>query len=74
MPDLTDKQLTELNLGDRVRVNGTCAYQECIGEERFVVGISVRKDLTINIWLADHWPPRDGGDDGWSPNELDKVT
>jgi hypothetical protein len=65
---------TGLQLGDRVRVNETCPYQELIGSERFVVRMSIRKDATINVWLADHYPPQDGGDDDWSMSELDRVT
>lgn len=49
---------TGLQLGDRVRLNETCPYQELIGSERFVVGMSIRKDATINVWLADLYHPK----------------
>jgi hypothetical protein len=65
---------TGLQLGDRVRVNEACPYQELIGSERFVVGLSIRKDATINVWLADRYPPQNGGDDDWSMSELDRIA
>ena len=63
----------DLRLGDRVRVNETCEYQELIGSELFVCGLTMRPDMTANICLSDYWPPRKGGSDEWLASELDKL-
>lgn len=64
----------KFNLGDRVRVNETCKYQELIGDEAEVIGLDLRKDRIINVTISDEIPWRGkGGSDGWSESELDKI-
>lgn len=69
-----------LELGDRVRVNDTCAYPELVGDIMYVSGLVVRHDLSVNVTCHDHWPPGAPGDgtgnagsDEWSVTELDVV-
>lgn len=69
-----EKTVDELKLGDRVRVNDTCAYQEARGEEGFVAGLRVEPDLSVKVWLSDTWPPRGGDRNDWSPSDLNRVN
>ena len=71
---MTDPQTTaSLQLGDRVRVNETCECQELIGNFGFVVGMTMRPDLTVNVWLSDTWPPKQVSSDNWDISDFDKV-
>jgi hypothetical protein len=63
----------ELRLRQRVRVNVSCPLQELIGDEGIIVGMRLERDGAVNITVSTNWP-KDVGDDGWRPVELDVVS
>lgn len=64
--------MSELKVGDRVRINETCPYSEWHGVHTVIVGMRLNRDGTMNIHCSQDWP-RDVGEDGWQVFNLDLL-